>query len=239
MAWMEKKAELYGQTGNAWEVSEQQAKNLEKAFKAMRDAGRTGAASSITSAFTSMGPASVAFAALALVMKAIEPIVKIISTLFDIFSASLMKGLMPAIKPLIPILIKFAPLIELLGTLFAWFIRIGLLPLALVVYAIGVAIASVVDFITGILSLLTGGLIAHTTWLAEWNKLMLPLLGGLITPGFQTGTSYVQQTGTYTLHQGEAVTTAEERISELRRQDHMERQTAALERLVYLKEDKI
>ena len=215
-------------------------KNLEKVFLAMSRAGKTGVASEMRGVFTSMGMASAGFAALGVVLKAFEPIIKVLSTLFDVFAAGLMKGLMPAIKPLIPILVKMAPLLELLGTLFGWFIRIGLTPLALVVYAIGVAIASVVDFITGILSLLTGGLIQHTTWLAQWNSLMLPLIGSMFSPpSFQTGTGTggVPSTGLYMLHQGEQVSSqAESKLSRLKQEWHMERQTIALEKLVAYKE---
>lgn len=234
-SWMERKAERAAAGKNPWEMSGQKSKNLEKVFMAMNRAGKSGVAHEMSSVFTLMGPASGGFSALGIVLKALEPVIKILSTLFKVFSMGLMKGVMPALKPIIALLIQLAPAFEIVGTAIGWFIKGSLWVLLHVIYGIGLGIAYVVDFIAGILNSISFGLIPRTNAVGGWNALMAPVLSG-----FQTGSDHVPATGMYMLHQGEQVVSqSESKLARLKEEWHMERQTAALEKLVSIKEGRM
>ena len=211
---------------------EKDAKNLTKMFKEAKGASKS--ASMLTEAFSAITPAGIAFKVLGGILKIFEPILKVIGSLFDVLGGSILKSVMPALKPFITLLLKLAPVFEVVGSAIGWFISGSLWVLLHVIYAIGLGIAYVVDFIAGILNFISFGLIPRTNAVGGWNDIMLPVLGS-----FATGTSYVPRTGPYMLHQGESVKTARENsLDEYRRLEALETTAKGITKLVALKEDR-
>lgn len=210
---------------------EKDAKNLTKMFKEAKGASK--GASMLTEAFSSIGPAAIAFRVFGGILKIFEPILKVIGSLFDILGGSILKSVMPAIKPLITLLLKLAPLFETVGTAIGLLITGGLWVLLHVIYAIGLGIAYVVDFIAGILNFISFGLVPRTNAVGGWNDLMLPVLGS-----FATGTPYVPRTGPYILHQGETVEKSREAtLDKYRQLEAMETMARGITKLVAYKEE--
>ena len=211
---------------------------------------------------------------LMMMMKPFEPFIKIIGGLLSQFYGNIIKPIFEAFKPFYDLLISFMPIFakvgSVIGKIIGMLIRafmpiiepllpiimllakgigiliiIGFLPLMAVVYAVGMGIAFVVDFIMGILNALSWGLIARTDHMGAWNKQMLPMMGSIVgsipeimsmgtggyVPGSTGGTLMRLGEG----GQGEHVVRGDT-IDELSR--NQEQTNYYLRKLVMLKEDK-
>ena len=209
---------------------------------------------------------------LMMILKPFEPFMKIIAGLLSSLMGAVIKPMFEAFKPLFGILISFMPIFAKIGGIigkvigmliralipviepmlpiiillakgFGMLIIIGLLPLLMIVYAVGLGIASVVDFISAVISIFTGG--PRTNWVGDWNGIMMPLIGGTVAaipeimamgtggyvPGSSSGTIMRIGEG----GQGEHVVRGDT-IDELSR--NQEQTNYYLRKLVMLKEEK-
>ena len=211
---------------------------------------------------------------LMMIIKPFEPFIKIIAGLLSSFMAGIIKPLFEAFKPFFNLLLSFMPIFAKIGTIigmiigmmikafmpiiepllplifmlakgFGILIILGLLPLMSVVYAVGMGIAFVVDFVMMLLNAVTLGLVARTDHMGSWNKQMLPMMGSIVgsipeimsmgTGGYVPGTPGGTLMNVGEGGQGEHVVRGDT-IDELSR--NQEETNYYLRKLVMLKEDK-
>lgn len=249
------------------------SRELEKQYKELNKAEKSGALKNATSMFKSMGGVSPKAMAIGAFMEGLKPLFDLISPLLSAFSAGMQQSMVGVIKNLIPVLEEavplfmeigksigttlilplqllapvlkiLAPLLEKLTPIIQILITAGLLPFVAVIYGIAMAVAAMVDFVSGILDaidFLNVTAIRGTNLKQGVNDFFQPIFQELMPDfsswGFQTGTGYVPRDMMAPLHRGEVVETRDE--ATLRNYKEMylqERQTAALEKLVEFKE---
>lgn len=85
---------------------------------------------------------------LAILLKPYEPFLKVIGGLLTIMFSSALKPIMAFLKPFIPLLMALAPIFQIIGKVIGLVVVFALLPLIMAIYAVGIAMAFLIDLFT-------------------------------------------------------------------------------------------
>lgn len=102
-----------------------------------------------------------------LILKPFEPFLKVLGGLLTALFGEALKPIMAFLKPFLPLLMKLQPLFVVIGKAIGLLIVGGLIPLILAIYAVGVAIAFLIDLFT----------FGQAHAVESWNATMLPAIG--------------------------------------------------------------
>jgi len=127
-------------------VVQKGAKKMEKMWKAMKQA--VPGAQPILDVFSG-------FSIMETVMSAFQPLLDVVSSLFEVLAAQILPAIMPALRPIMDILIQLTPVFVVIGKVIGLLLQVGLIPLQIIFQLLAAILVPLMPLLQPVIDFLT------------------------------------------------------------------------------------